>query len=286
MLLTQILPFADAGVLDLFAQFERAIYAGHDRAGVAARLTDRSAGNEGLVTGVVLLCASSQPWVTAVLVGGSPRGPCRPVPISIGILPPPAFFSAGNAAARRQPLRGEVCPVPTELGRHVWSHLPRGCCSDPCSSHVSGGPRSPDARQRVGYDRAALLFSSTMSGQAADTRHAPMSAAGTWSAGRLLTAKEAARVAGVHERTIRRAIARGELAATKRARLFQIAPEDLAQFQAQHQHALPPPSRLRLVEQALGPAVALPTPLTPLHRPGARGRRRLRTCCAATTSAS
>jgi CubicO group peptidase (beta-lactamase class C family) len=29
-LLTQILPFGDAGVLDLFAQFERAIYAGQD----------------------------------------------------------------------------------------------------------------------------------------------------------------------------------------------------------------------------------------------------------------
>ena len=29
LLLTQILPFGDAGALDLFAQFERAIYAGH-----------------------------------------------------------------------------------------------------------------------------------------------------------------------------------------------------------------------------------------------------------------
>jgi excisionase family DNA binding protein len=103
-----------------------------------------------------------------------------------------------------------------------------------------------------------------MSGQAADTRGNTVSAAvGTWPVGHSLTAKEAARVAGVHERTIRRAIARGDLAATKRSRIFQIAPEALAQFQAQHRHASPPPLLLRLVEPALGPAVALPTPLTP-----------------------
>ena len=101
-----------------------------------------------------------------------------------------------------------------------------------------------------------------MSGQAADTRHAPMSAAGTWSAGRLLTAKEAARVAGVHERTIRRAIARGELAATKRARLFQITPEALAQYRTRDHHPSPSPSLLRLVEHAPGPAFVLPTSLT------------------------
>src|SRR5829696_2440226 len=56
---------------------------------------------------------------------------------------------------------------------------------------------------------------------------------------------------------------RGELPATKRARIFQIAPEVLAQYQARHQHSLPPPSLLRLVEQAVSSAVALPTPLTP-----------------------
>src|SRR4051794_8755049 len=98
-----------------------------------------------------------------------------------------------------------------------------------------------------------------MSGQAADTRDDAVSAAvGTWPVGRLLTAKEAARVAGVHERTIRRAIVRGELAATKESRIFQIAPEALAQFQARHQHASPPPLLLHLVEQAVSPAVALP----------------------------
>ena len=103
-----------------------------------------------------------------------------------------------------------------------------------------------------------------MSGQAADTRGTTLSAAvGTWPVVHSLTAKEAARVAGVHERTIRRAIARGDLAATKRARIFQITPEALAQFQAQHQHASSPPLLLRLVEPALGPTVALPRPLTP-----------------------
>jgi non-specific serine/threonine protein kinase len=103
-----------------------------------------------------------------------------------------------------------------------------------------------------------------MSGQAADTRGTTLSAAvGAWPVGHSLTAKEAARVAGVHERTIRRAIARGDLAATKRARIFQITPEALAQFQARRQHASSPPLLLRLVEPALGPAVALPTRLTP-----------------------
>ena len=48
-----------------------------------------------------------------------------------------------------------------------------------------------------------------MSGQAADTQPDAVSAArDTWPLGHALTAKEAARVAGVHERTIRRAIAR------------------------------------------------------------------------------
>lgn len=102
-----------------------------------------------------------------------------------------------------------------------------------------------------------------MSGQAADTRGEALSAAvGAWPVGHSLTAKEAARVAGVHERTIRRAIARGELAATKRARLFQIAPEALAQYRARRRHSSLSPSLLRLVAPAPGPAFVLPTPLT------------------------
>jgi excisionase family DNA binding protein len=103
-----------------------------------------------------------------------------------------------------------------------------------------------------------------MSGQAADTRDDVVSAAvETWPAGHFLTAKEAARVAGVHERTIRRAIARGDLAATKQARLFQITLEALSHYRARYRQPLPPPSLLRLVEHTTGPAVALPKPLTP-----------------------
>jgi excisionase family DNA binding protein len=48
---------------------------------------------------------------------------------------------------------------------------------------------------------------------------------------RLLTAREAAAVLGVSERTIRRAIARGELRATKQAGVFHIAPADLTAYQ-------------------------------------------------------
>jgi predicted ATPase len=101
-----------------------------------------------------------------------------------------------------------------------------------------------------------------MNGQAADTHRTAVSAADSWPVGRLLTAKEAARVAGVHECMIRRAIARGELAATKHARVFQIAPEALAQYRARRDHSSLPPSPLRLVAHAPGPAFELPTPLT------------------------
>jgi len=47
-----------------------------------------------------------------------------------------------------------------------------------------------------------------------------------------LTAREAAGLMGVHERTIRRAIARGELPATKRGGMFRIAWDDLARHRA------------------------------------------------------
>ena len=48
----------------------------------------------------------------------------------------------------------------------------------------------------------------------------------------LLTAREAAVAIGVHERTIRRAIARGELSAIKRAGVFRIDRADLARYRA------------------------------------------------------
>ena len=49
-----------------------------------------------------------------------------------------------------------------------------------------------------------------------------------------LTAREAAARLGVAERTVRRAIARGELPAAKRAGAFAIAPADLERFVQEH----------------------------------------------------
>jgi excisionase family DNA binding protein len=53
-------------------------------------------------------------------------------------------------------------------------------------------------------------------------------------AGIALTAVEAAAYLGVHERTIRRAIARGDLTATKEGGQFRIAADALDEFQARH----------------------------------------------------
>ena len=55
-----------------------------------------------------------------------------------------------------------------------------------------------------------------------------------------LTATEAARVAGVHPRTIRRAIAAGHLSAPKHDGAYQIDPVDLAAWQAAHAAKAPP----------------------------------------------
>ncbi len=96
-----------------------------------------------------------------------------------------------------------------------------------------------------------------------------------------MTAREAAARLGVDERTIRRAIARGDLPAAKRAGAYRIAPADLAAYRAGHPAArdragatpaalaaipLAPP-RLRLVpptEAGSTGSAGLPTPLTPL----------------------
>ena len=59
-------------------------------------------------------------------------------------------------------------------------------------------------------------------------------AADTWP----LSAREAAAVLGVSERTVRRAIARGELAAEIHAGVYRIAPADLAHYRTEHE---PPP---------------------------------------------
>ena len=95
------------------------------------------------------------------------------------------------------------------------------------------------------------------------------------------SAREAATVLGVSERTVRRAIARGELTARKRAGVFRITPEALSHYLDQQprgaplrsarQHVSsrsspePPPAlpMLRLVAPTRGPAFSQPQPLTP-----------------------
>ena len=57
---------------------------------------------------------------------------------------------------------------------------------------------------------------------------------------RHLSAIEAAGVAGVNERTIRRAIGGGQLSATKHRGAFRIAPADLAAWQADYEGGAPP----------------------------------------------
>jgi excisionase family DNA binding protein len=59
-----------------------------------------------------------------------------------------------------------------------------------------------------------------------------------------LSAHEAAVALSVSERTIRRAIARGELPAAKQAGVYRIAPADLALYQPRRRIASPPPHRL------------------------------------------
>src|SRR5215210_6039980 len=53
------------------------------------------------------------------------------------------------------------------------------------------------------------------------------------------TAGEAAALLGVDERTVRRAIARGALPATKRGGAYRIAPVDLARYEALRRSAFP-----------------------------------------------
>lgn len=79
----------------------------------------------------------------------------------------------------------------------------------------------------------------------------------------LLSARAAAKLAGVHDRTIRRAIARGDLPATKRAGIFWIDPDDFARCLPQCApratppvHA-PPPCLLHVDRAACDRAVDL-----------------------------
>ena len=83
-----------------------------------------------------------------------------------------------------------------------------------------------------------------------------------------LTAREAASRLGVNERTIRRAIGRGELPATKHAGVYQVTSQDLACYRARRPVlARPSPRLLRLVPSSTlqrDRARTIPAALTPL----------------------
>ncbi|MCD6033218.1 MAG: Helix-turn-helix domain, partial [Thermomicrobiales bacterium] len=59
-----------------------------------------------------------------------------------------------------------------------------------------------------------------------------------------LSAREAAEALGINERTIRRAIARGDLPAAKHGGAFRIAPADLARYRSRRQVSIPPERQL------------------------------------------
>jgi excisionase family DNA binding protein len=79
-------------------------------------------------------------------------------------------------------------------------------------------------------------------------------AADTWP----LSAREAAAVLGVHERTIRRAIARGQLPASKSGATFRIARDDLERYRTRRRDPLPLASTPRLISLRTPAAVAEP----------------------------
>ena len=87
-------------------------------------------------------------------------------------------------------------------------------------------------------------------------------------AGAALTAREAAARLGVNERTIRRAIGRGELPATKHAGVYQVTSQDLARYRARRPAlARPSPRLLRLVPSSMlrrDRTRTIPAALTPL----------------------
>ncbi|HEY7037151.1 MAG TPA: LuxR C-terminal-related transcriptional regulator [Thermomicrobiales bacterium] len=76
-------------------------------------------------------------------------------------------------------------------------------------------------------------------------------AADTWP----LSAREAATVLGVSERTVRRAIGRGDLPATLHARVYRIDPADVARYRAGHRRPAPSPMRIPTAPPRL---IALP----------------------------
>ena len=80
------------------------------------------------------------------------------------------------------------------------------------------------------------------------------------------SAREAAVLLGLNERTIRRAIARGELAATRLGRSYHMSADALERYARQRERQHPPPTPavplLHLVERVQGPAFSLPHSLT------------------------
>src|SRR5687768_9394314 len=106
-----------------------------------------------------------------------------------------------------------------------------------------------------------------------------------------LSAREAARLLGVHERTVRRAIRGGELPATKQGGSFHIMPEALERYRERRAHpvqhragtrpqALPaPPTSFIGREDVVADVAALlrrqDVPLVTLTGPGGTGKTRL-----------
>src|SRR5918998_3835632 len=87
-----------------------------------------------------------------------------------------------------------------------------------------------------------------------------------------LSANAAASALGLNPRTIRRAIARGELPAVKRAGVYEIALADLARYRPRRRSAVPfanrpsltPPRLLPFPDRGEGGAPALPRPRSEL----------------------
>jgi non-specific serine/threonine protein kinase len=92
-----------------------------------------------------------------------------------------------------------------------------------------------------------------------------------------LSAREAAAVLGVNERTVRRAIARGALPATMHAGVYRIAPDDLSRYQQERGSTASPATRLHVVPSRLLPfpdSGDAGKPALPRPRTGLIGRER------------
>ena len=136
---------------------------------------------------------------------------------------------------------------------------------------VSTADSGPLARAPPVGDAPAVMDEQTTHG-IADTLLSGAADNGPYSA------REAAAMLGISERTVRRTIARGELVASKRAGVFRITPDALAQYCGRNGKSRSPigvptwstparkpistPRLLRLVEQTDGPAFVQPQPLT------------------------